>query len=354
MNSSTCWSRCPQELALRLQTHERGPSQRRTCKLNRSFRALLALDPRAVRHTRHELPAQQALSPCSGGSISNFLGALRHRQRMQPIRAAAAEGEGFASSSPPSRGGTTSLSGVLKFLERQFLPLGLLTSLVVGFAFPGPGVAAAGLDIQKFATIGIFIIQGLNLRRGEALRAASSWGAALYGLAAVLFITPLMALPVQALPLGRPELAFGLAVFCCVPTALSSGVTLTTAVGGNTALALLLVIATNVGGIFSMPWVLAAMLGGGGNGVALSPLPLLRQLLHAILAPLLIGVAARSFIPGVARAVDANKRAVAIASACLLCLVPWLQVSKAAASGIPLSPGSLAAVAVAGAAIHLA
>ena len=35
----------------------------------------------------------------------------------------------------------------------------------------------------------------------------------------------------RRLPLGRPELAFGLAVFCCMPTALSSGVTLTTVRG---------------------------------------------------------------------------------------------------------------------------
>lgn len=72
-----------------------------------------------------------------------------------------------------------------------------------------------------------FGFQGLNLKRGEAFKAASSWGSALYGLVAILLLTPLMAIPVQALPFAQPELAFGLAVFCCVPTALSSGVTLT-------------------------------------------------------------------------------------------------------------------------------
>ena len=68
--------------------------------------------------------------------------------------------------------------------------------------------------------------------------------------------------------------------------------------GGNTALALLLVIATNVAGIFTMPFVLAAVLRGGGSGVALAPLPLLRQLLQSILAPLLVGVSARALVPG--------------------------------------------------------
>ena len=37
----------------------------------------------------------------------------------------------------------------------------------------------------------------------------------------------LAALAVQRLPLGSPELTLGLAVFCCMPTTLSSGVSLT-------------------------------------------------------------------------------------------------------------------------------
>lgn len=238
-------------------------------------------------------------------------------------------------------------------MEKQFLPLGLLTSLIVGYALPGPGVAAAQMDIQRFATIGIFIIQGLNLKRGEAVKAASSWGSALYGVAAVLLFTPLLAVPVQALPFARPELAFGLAVFCCVPTALSSGVTLTQAVGGNTALALLLVIATNIAGIFTMPFMLAAVMRGGSSGVALEPIPLLLSLVQSILLPLMVGVAARGLLPGIARSVDNNKRNMALASAGLLCLVPWMQVSKAAASGVPLAASSIIAVAAAGAAIHL-
>ena len=59
------------------------------------------------------------------------------------------------------------------------------------------------------------------------MRALSAWGAILFGFASILFITPLAALAVQRLPLGSPELTLGLAVFCCMPTTLSSGVSLT-------------------------------------------------------------------------------------------------------------------------------
>lgn len=61
----------------------------------------------------------------------------------------------------------------------------------------------------------------------QAVRALSAWGATLYGFVAILALTPLAAHAALALPLAPRELAFGLAVFCCMPTTLSSGVSLT-------------------------------------------------------------------------------------------------------------------------------
>lgn len=58
-------------------------------------------------------------------------------------------------------------------------------------------------------------------------------GSVAYGITSILLITPLIALAVLRLPLQPPELALGLAVFCCMPTALSSGVALTTVRGGG-------------------------------------------------------------------------------------------------------------------------
>ena len=61
----------------------------------------------------------------------------------------------------------------------------------------------------------------------QAVRALSAWGATLYGFVAILALTPLAAHAALALPLAPRELALGLAVFCCMPTTLSSGVSLT-------------------------------------------------------------------------------------------------------------------------------
>lgn len=75
----------------------------------------------------------------------------------------------------------------------------------------------------------MFVISGLILEQGEALAAVRSRVAVAYGLAAILLATPLAALVALHLPLQPPQLALGLATFCCVPTTLSACVALTQA-----------------------------------------------------------------------------------------------------------------------------
>ena len=59
-------------------------------------------------------------------------------------------------------------------------------------------------------------------------------------------------------------------------------------------------------------------------------------------------------LAGLARTVDANKKALAVLSACLLALVPWMQISKAVSADVSVSLAALAAVVACGVAIHLA
>lgn len=110
---------------------------------------------------------------------------------------------------------------------------------------PKAGTAAAAAGAGPAATIGIFFISGLLLQKGESLAALRSTAAVAYGLITVLLVTPLLALGIVRLPLQPPEVALGLAIFCCMPTTLSANVMLTTVSGGNTAVALLLTIASN-------------------------------------------------------------------------------------------------------------
>ena len=92
---------------------------------------------------------------------------------------------------------------------------------------PGPGIWAAKKNLQMVSTFGIFVISGLGLKRSQAMQALKSWKAALFGFISILVLSPLAGFAALRLPLQPPELAFGLAVFCCMPCTLSSGVSLT-------------------------------------------------------------------------------------------------------------------------------
>jgi sodium/bile acid cotransporter 7 len=68
------------------------------------------------------------------------------------------------------------------------------------------------------------------------------WVGVLYGLIAILVITPCFGFLMLMIPLQPREFATGLALFCVVPTTLGVGVALTAASKGNQALALLLTV----------------------------------------------------------------------------------------------------------------
>lgn len=140
-------------------------------------------------------------------------------------------------------------------------------------------------------------------------------GAIAWGLASILLVTPLLGLLVARLPLQPPGLSLGLAVFCCMPTALSSGVTFTQQLGANVSLALLLTVSSNILGIFTLPFSLPHVLAAAAPGLSsvalpaaaqagsvspggLEPLQLLLQLCKTILLPTVVGAAIRGFVPG--------------------------------------------------------
>ncbi|KAG2432615.1 hypothetical protein HXX76_008955 [Chlamydomonas incerta] len=301
--------------------------------------------------------------------------------------AAAADGRGSSASagatsssssvSSSSNGGgaaTTAASAVAGWLRKlvteQYLPLMLLTALVAAALQPSWGLAAAKTELQAAVTFTIFVLQGVMLRQGEAKKALGAAGAIAWGMASILIITPLLAPLAGALPLQPPGLALGLLVFGCMPTTLSSGVALTQVLGGNTALALLLTISTNLASVFTLPFLLpwalktTASIGGfgaaaaaaGGSAAAavrLDPVPLLVQLVQCILLPTLLGAGVRASSEGLRVWVDANRRTLSVISGGLLSLVPWMQVSKALAQGVTVAPAALAAAVAWSLAFHV-
>lgn len=169
------------------------------------------------------------------------------------------------------------------------------------------------------------------MKRGEAAQALVSWRALLFGLVSILLITPMAAKIALSLPIVPREFAYGLAVFCCMPTSLSANIALTTAVGGNTAMSLLLTVTSNVLSIFTMPFVLALMLATSGT-VTFEPVTLVINLMRTVLVPLILGACLRAN-KQLRNFVDTRKRLVRNLATMCLVTVPYTQIGMSKASG---------------------
>lgn len=198
-----------------------------------------------------------------------------------------------------------------KFIE-NFLPIGFAVALIVAMSYPSPGAAAAKiifegvLVIQAVNNVNVFFVSGITLNVNALKEIKEHWKAVVFGMAAILFLTPLLGFIFIAIPLEPREFAVGLAIFCCVPTTLGVGVALTTASGGNASVSLFLTVTTNIIGILTVPYILQYIIlqgSGATNVLSFNPVNVFVKLIFTVLVPSLLGFAtnrcssvARSFV----------------------------------------------------------
>lgn len=235
------------------------------------------------------------------------------------------------------------------FAKKHFLPIGLVSVALVGLSFPRPGIYMAGLPTQYLAVSIIFICSGMLLRTSEIRSALTAWKATAWGGFSILFLTPLIgAFLAFRTPLA-PEFQLGLALFCCMPTTLSSGIALTVQARGNMALALLLTVLTNALGVFTVPFVLEQLIERGAK-VELSAGSLLMDLCLSILLPLALGQLLQRFI---GEWIGRHRPQILVASNLALITIPWMKFSQSAEKLSHLLASSLILVLLSGVLIHL-
>lgn len=84
--------------------------------------------------------------------------------------------------------------------------------------------------IPTFHLCTIFLISGLTLKTQDAIDAFKAPTGLTYGLVSILGLTPLLGFAMLRIPFENKAFATGLAIFCSVPTTLSSGAALVVAV----------------------------------------------------------------------------------------------------------------------------
>ena len=235
------------------------------------------------------------------------------------------------------------------FLKKQFLPIGLILVAACGVLYPPPGLFLAQLPTQDVAVSLIFLCSGLMLRTDQIRAAVSAWVGTVWGSVSILLLTPVIGAVIAfQLPLAVP-FQVGLALFCCMPTTLSSGIALTNQARGNTALALLLTVITNFAGIFTVPFVLSILLESLGR-VELSATSLLKDLLVSILLPLAVGRGLRHFMEDWT---ERHGTQLTLCSSGALILIPWMKFSESSELLAQIALANLLILIVSGLGIHL-
>ena len=156
---------------------------------------------------------------------------------------AAAGAEGPASGPASGAGAEPRLLGALAarlraFLVKQFLPIGLVAALAVGMLLPAPGAAVSSVmagQYRVFPTLCIFFIfllSGLAIKTSEVRAALGAGRAVVYSLVSILALTPAAGFVSMSLGVRPREFMYGMAVFSCVPTTLTSGMARTSALLG--------------------------------------------------------------------------------------------------------------------------
>ncbi|KAK4480415.1 hypothetical protein RD792_013488 [Penstemon davidsonii] len=217
-------------------------------------------------------------------------------------------------------------------------------------------------DFQKFLVrVGPNHWRRLTLRSDDIGAAAEAWPVGLFGLVSILIFTPFFAKFILLLKLQPQEFVTGLAIFSCMPTTLSSGVALTRLAGGNSALALAMTVISNLLGILMIPFSVSKFV-AAGVGVSVPTEELLRSLVLTLLVPLILGKVklfwhellceGLSFSRSLADFADGNRKLLAVISATLLSLVPWIQVSRSRSLLLMVKPAIFLVAVLMGALLH--
>jgi sodium/bile acid cotransporter 7 len=174
----------------------------------------------------------------------------------------------------------------------------------------------------------IFFIFGVTLDTSELLQALKAWKAIIYGLVFILLWSPLVGFICMLMPFKPYEFALGLAVMACVPTSLSSGVTLVIGSYGNGALALLFTVSSNILGIITAPVAVKVVL-GSRTDAKVNSLDLLVKLGVSILMPLVVGKTLRELVKPVRDHIHKYKVPLYLINNLQITLIVWQKLSSA-------------------------
>lgn len=233
------------------------------------------------------------------------------------------------------------VAGVTRIRDRiakNFILFALFTAVLVALSYPLPGRLASSYTASDFRIIEfcnnivVFLISGLTLRIEELHSVLQYKYLVLYGIISINFITTLLCFVTLRFPFPTQWYAFGLTIFCCVPTTLGVGVALTQEAKGDKIMSLFMTVVSNMMGIITIPFLLQIYLANaslGASKIQLDPAKLAYRLSLTVLAPSVLGMLARRYIPHLSKWVDRYKAELGMFSIANLMAIVWMSLSGA-------------------------
>lgn len=228
-------------------------------------------------------------------------------------------------------GEQSTADAVKQVVVKYFLIIGLATVIPLGLIFPSPGSFLSSfhfgfVNATKVAITIIFFVSGISLGSLKECLELKALGVALL---LILALTPALAVPVLMLrdaSLLAPHLAHGMAIFCAVPTTLSSGVVMVTQAHGNTGLAILITMAANTLGTLTMPMSAYYIF---KSSTQVDAWPIFVDLCIMMLLPLLVGIMVQKSVPAVPGFVKEQKTKLTLLNNSCIIFCVWLTASAA-------------------------
>jgi len=255
--------------------------------------------------------------------------------------------------------------GPKQWLLDNHLLVFLATAFIFGLAVPQPGIELSkpkidlgGLGdmrlVQFINVVIIFLISGFRLKTDAVVKAFKQPAGLMYSWLLILVVTPCLGFATVRLPLQPQEFAYGLTLFCCVPTTLTSGAALISGCKGASRaseLALLVTVSTNLAGCLTTPCFLGLILQGAD--VSIDVANLLAKLVLSLLIPTFIGKGVVTKLPNGAKISKDYKTPLTVFSNFNLVFIVWQSVSRSQSTITSEPAGRIIACIACGVLLHL-
>ncbi|GAA5899134.1 hypothetical protein JCM8208_003012 [Rhodotorula glutinis] len=277
--------------------------------------------------------------------------------RDEPLGPAAADGDRGDEARPASRGrrAWTSTKRVLGLLIDQWFLIGIGVFIVLAWRFPNVarqgGLMHAEWSIRLLVVAIIFLISGLSIPPRNMYLRALDWRLHLVcNITTFLLFPTIVFAIVSAVQAADPDnLRFdkyalvGLVVMSCMPTTVSSNVTMTGLAGGDVAGTTIEVLLGNTLGTVVSPallemflssstWAVGRPVASGGGGIGEVYRQVIEQLGYSVFIPLFVGECIQWAFPKQTKWVLRTFYLAKLATFCLL-LVIWSTFSGAFYAG---------------------